>query len=305
MKIARWLPAAGAMILLAACQQAPAAERPAPDVDKILASLDFKSGQVTLNNGLVTLTLSEGYRFLDKADARKVLVDLWGNPPGQADALGMIVPANFSLAGGNTWAVVITWSEEGYVKDDDADQVDYADLLKQMQAGTREANAERAKQGYPAVELVGWAEPPHYDRATHKLYWAKNLKFGDQTHNTLNYCIRALGRRGVLELNAVASMDQLPEITAAAPQILAMTDFKEGHRYVDFNPSTDQVAAYGLATLVAGGIAAKVGLLKGLWLAALAAKKFIIMGAIALVAVFRKAIARLFNRSRGGPSAAS
>lgn len=46
-----------------------------------------------------------------------------------------------------------------------------------MQGATRDANAERAKAGYPTVELVGWAEPPHYDSTAHKLYWAKDLKF--------------------------------------------------------------------------------------------------------------------------------
>jgi uncharacterized membrane-anchored protein len=43
--------------------------------------------------------------------------------------------------------------------------------------------------------------------------------------------------------------------------------------------------------LVAGGTlaaAAKLGLLKGLWVFILAAKKFIIIGVIALIAVFKK-----------------
>ena len=46
-----------------------------------------------------------------------------------------------------------------------------------------------------------------------------------------------------------------------------MVDFQEGHRYADFTESTDKVATYGIAALVAGGIAAKVGLFKGLWVA--------------------------------------
>ena len=71
-----------------------------------------------------------------------------------------------------------------------------------------------------------------------------------------------------------------PTIDAQTPQILGMVDFKEGSRYADFDPKVDKVAKYGIATLVAGGAlaaAAKFGLLKGLWIFILAAKKFIII----------------------------
>ncbi len=109
-----------------------------------------------------------------------------------------------------------------------------------------------------------------------------------------------LGRRGVLELNAIASIDQFAMIDKETPQILGMVDFKEGSRYADFDPKVDKVAKYGIATLVAGGAlaaAAKLGLLKGFWVFILAAKKFIIIGAVALVALFKK----FFKRSGGTP----
>ena len=80
-------------------------------------------------------------------------------------------------------------------------------------------------------------------------------------------------------------------IDQQTPQILALVDFKEGSRYTDFNPKTDKVAEYGIATLVAGGAlaaAAKLGLFKSLWIGLLAAKKFIIIGAIAVFAVVKK-----------------
>ena len=180
------------------------------------------------------------------------------------------------------------YEEDGYVKDDDADTIDYSKLLKQMQESAREANQQRVKKGYDPVELVGWAAKPRYDRQTHKLYWAKEIKFGDSPQHTLNYNIRILGRQGVLVLNAVASMPQLAAIEAATPQILSMVDFNEGHRYADFDSKTDKVATYGIAALVAGGIAAKLGLFKGLWVAILAGKKFVIMGIVALAALLKK-----------------
>jgi len=191
--------------------------------------------------------------------------------------------------------VVIGYQEDGYVKDNDAEKINYTKLLKQMQKATREESAERVKNGYAAIELIGWATPPRYDRQTHKFYWAKELNFGDsQGENTLNYNLRILGRRGILELNAVASMGQLPEIEKATPQILSMVDFNDGNRYADYTPGTDKLATYGLAALVAGGVATKTGLLKGLFVAILAMKKFLIIGGIAIVAF----AAKLFGRKR-------
>jgi uncharacterized membrane-anchored protein len=253
----------------------------------IADGLKYQKGEITLKSGLAKIAVPDDFRYLDAKDADTVLTKIWGNPKGSG-TLGMLVPAKISPAANESWAVIITYDEDGYVKDDEAAKLDYNKLLKEMQEGTAEANKERQKEGYPGIELVGWATPPRYDAATHKMYWAKELKFEGSGENTLNYNIRMLGRRGVLVLNAVAGMSQLPQIEAATPAVLSMVDFQEGHRYTDFNSSTDKVAAYGLAALVAGGIAGKVGLFKGLLVALVAAKKFVIVGVIAVVTFIKK-----------------
>jgi uncharacterized membrane-anchored protein len=70
---------------------------------------------------------------------------------------------------------------------------------------------------------------------------------------------------------------------------LAAVDFNPGNRYTDFDAGKgDKVATYGIAALIAGGIAAKAGLFKTLWLALLAGKKFIIIAVVAIGAWFRK-----------------
>jgi uncharacterized membrane-anchored protein len=157
-----------------------------------------------------------------------------------------------------------------------------------MQDSTRQASAERQKKGYESIELVGWAAPPKYDHEGKKLYWAKELAFGAEPEHTLNYNIRILGRKGVLVLNAVAARKDLPLIEAATPDLLAAVSFDKGNRYEDFDKSTDKMATYGLAALVAGGVAAKMGLFKGLWIGILAFKKFIIAGVIGLVALVKR-----------------
>lgn len=261
------------------------------EAKKLAAGLKLQSGDITLGDNLAKIALPSDFFYLSPEDTDTVLVKIWGNPP-QRKHLGMIVPADFDALSGDTWSVAVDYEEDGYVKDDDAAKIDYAALLAHMKKSVAAENSQREKAGYRSIELIGWATPPHYDSATHKLYWAKEFKFGDSPRHTLNYNIRILGRRGVLVLNIIASMDQLQEVEASAPTILKMVDFQPGHRYADFQPDTDKVAAYGIAALVAGGIAAKAGFFKVLWVGILALKKFIIIGIAAVIAFFKRLLAK-------------
>jgi len=259
---------------------------------QLIDSLSYQSGKINVDAAHATLNLSSEFRFLDAANAQKVLSELWGNPPDD-EVLGMLVPVSAPLSDPKkSWAVVLTYENEGYVADKDAAGIDYDAMLKQMQEGTAEANAERKRLGYPEVELVGWAAKPHYDATTNKLYWAKELAFDGGREHALNYDIRVLGRGGYLSLNAVAGMNQLHQIEGEMQKVLALTEFDAGQRYSDFNASTDKVAAYGIAALVAGAIAAKAGLFAKLFVLLLAFKKFAIIGVIAVAAAVRKFWAR-------------
>lgn len=283
--------------LLGVAQAAPASrEERMAEAQKLADGLHYQQGEVTLSGGLAKIKLPENFRYLNPADTRTVLSRIWGNPDSGSSTLGMLIPTGMSPMNEDAWAVIITYDEDGYVKDNDAAKLDYDKLLKDMKEGTREASKERVKQGYPAIELVGWATPPRYDAAAHKMYWAKELRFADGPETTLNYNIRMLGRRGVLVLNCVAATSQLAEIEQKTPAILSMVDFQEGHRYVDFKPGTDKVATYGLAGLVAGGLLAKAGFFKVLIAGILAAKKLVIVGFVALVGGIKKLFSKITGR---------
>jgi uncharacterized membrane-anchored protein len=171
--------------------------------------------------------------------------------------------------------------------------VDQLRQAPERDAGGHHRREQGAQEGrVEPVTLVGWAEPPSYDAKAHKLYWAKDLKFGSNTTHTLNYNIRILGRRGVLVLNAIANMDQLAIIRSETRNVLAAVEFNDGHRYTDFLPGTDRTAAYGLAGMIVGATAAKAGFFKLLWVGILAFKKVIVIGVVALGA----ALKRLFTR---------
>lgn len=231
------------------------------EANRILDSLNPQQGEIKLPNGVATLQVPENFYYLNPKDTETILVKVWGNPPGGEKTLGMLFPVGVTPYDNDAWGVTVEYEEDGYVSDEDANDINYDELLSEMKESTAYASEERVKQGYDAISLVGWAAKPYYDKNTHKLYWAKEIKFGIQEINTLNYNIRVLGRKGVLVLNFIAGIDQLNMINSQIDTVLKIADFDEGSRYADFNPDIDTVAAYGIGALVAGKVAAKVGIL--------------------------------------------
>ncbi|PJJ54962.1 DUF2167 domain-containing protein [Hymenobacter chitinivorans] len=226
-------------------------------IDSVQAALHYQTGRIMLPNALGVLNVPPGFRYLDVKQSDYVLTKLWGNPDGES--LGMLFPLNRGPLDGGSWAFCLEYDPSGYVQDDDAADINYDDLLKQMQDDTEEGNEEREKAGYGRVLLIGWAAKPYYDAKLNVLHWAKELRFSSTDDNTLNYNVRLLGRRGVLNLNAIGSMEQLPEIRNTIPAVIKSVSFAKGQQYADFDPKLDEVAAYGIGGLIAGKVLAKVG----------------------------------------------
>ncbi|HEV7330711.1 MAG TPA: DUF2167 domain-containing protein [Flavisolibacter sp.] len=228
-------------------------------IDSIEAKLHYKTGTVTLENGMATINIAPGFKFLDAKDARYVLEEVWGNLKGQT-ALGMILPADSKVAIAD-YAFIVEYDAIGYVKDEDADEINYEDLLQEMKDETIKSNEERRKAGVSEMNLIGWAAKPFYNKERKLLYWAKEFKVDDSDENTLNYDIRVLGRKGVLILQAVSGITQLDSVNKNIDNILGMVSFNNGHRYQDFDSNVDDVAAWTIGGLVAGKMLAKAGIL--------------------------------------------
>jgi uncharacterized membrane-anchored protein len=292
-----------AAAVLAALLCAPAAyAAPAPDEQaqkQFLSSLKYRTGDVALADAGATLHVQPGFRYLDHDDTRKVLEQYWGNPPDDS-VLGLLVPDDAGLDSEHSWAVVVTYSDEGHIADDDAAKVDYGQVMKDMQEASAEENEQRKDAGYGQVRIVGWAQPPRYDAGSKRIYWARELDFSDAENNTLNYDIRVLGREGFLSMNAVADMEELARVQAGMQRVLPMAQFDAGHAYADYKPGSDKLAAYGLAALVGGGIAAKAGLFAKLGVFLLAAKKFIVVGLVAIGAAVKKLFGGGKDKREGG-----
>lgn len=256
-------------------------------IDSIAASIKYQQGIFNLGERLATVKATGNFAWLDSQNGNKLLHDLWNNPSSD-NLLGVIIPNDVQITDERLWAVVFTYEEDGHVKDDDAQEIKYDELLKTMKEETDAGNAERTKGGYDAMHLAGWAQTPFYDKANHKLHWAKDITVGPENIHTLNYNVRMLGRKGVLVMNIVASIDQLQEIKTKINSIMASTNFIYGNRYEDFDESNDKIAEYGIAGLIAGGVLVKTGLLAKLGFFLLKIWKAIVLAIVSAIGAIKK-----------------
>ena len=241
-----------------------------------------------------TLALPAHFGFIPKKEAA-ALMTLMGNHTGD-QFMGLIVPLASEGTPGQ-WIVTLQYDPAGYVKDDDAKHWDADKLLQSLKDGTEAGNADRERDGIPPIKVTRWVQPPTYDAGSRRLVWSAEVrrKDGADSDPTINYNTYVLGREGYISLNLITSTSSVDEDKVAAGQLLSAVDFNGGKRYADFKPSTDKVAAYGLAALVAGVAAKKLGLLALLGVTIL---KFAKVIAIA-VAAFGAAIARWFKARLG------
>lgn len=233
------------------------------------------------------IALPEGYGFVPAAEGAAVM-ELMGNRTDER-FIGLIFPTSEAA-----WFITMDYEPAGYIKDDDAKDWDADELLDSLKQGTEAANEHRKEIGVTPIEVTRWVEAPIYDASAHRLVWsaeAKEIGIADQDP-TINYNTYVLGREGYIALNLITTASTIDAEKPAAHELLAAVNFNEGKRYSDFDPSTDKVAAYGLAALVGGVAAKKLGLLAmiGVFLAKFG--KLLAVGAIALVAGLAKFLKR-------------
>jgi uncharacterized membrane-anchored protein len=294
MKVRRFLTALtlfASLSIARAADEAPTKEALAEfqRLNQAASTLKYQTGEIALPSAKAKISLKDGFQFLDRTGARTLLVDIWHNPPQAASqVIGVIVPKDFHPLGDVSWAVTIESADDGYVKDDEFDSMDFNKVLKDMKEQSKEASKERVASGYGKMELAGWATAPHYDKTQHKLYWAKKYDV-EGPEQSLNYDIRVLGRSGHLELSLISGMDQFKEIEGEVPKILSMVDFTDGNRYADYR-SGDRVANYGIAALITGGVLAKTGFFKGVLLLLVKGWKLLVLGVVGVGMLIKRIV---------------
>lgn len=228
----------------------------------------FKAAFAVMKEGPTNITLRdqasiklpEGYGFIPHDQAQQLLSAM-GN--GKAGGLeGMIYPLKESAS---NWFMVLSFDAAGYVKDDDAKNWNADELLDSIREGTAEQNKERAKMGIPEMEVIGWVQKPLYNSINHQLVWSLSSKDKGSASTEdagINYNTLALGRDGYFSVNLVTDAAAIEALKPEAKELLSALEFNNGKRYADFNSSTDKVAEYGLAALVACVAAKKLVFLR-------------------------------------------
>jgi uncharacterized membrane-anchored protein len=268
-----------------------------PAEDKQAAAepkIDWEIGPKRVSiEGMAEIDLPKGYYYTGKKGTIQ-LMELMGNLVSKKEA-GFLEPGNiFDKETQGKWFVVFEFSDVGYVSDAEKDKIDdafRAKLLDQMKEGVKSGNEERKKRGFPTLEIVGWAVPPHYDDKTHNLEWGLQLRPEKGEGDVVNYEVRLLGRKGYMASTLVLGANQLEAKLPEFRAVLGGFDFKSGQKYAEYRQG-DKIAKIGLLGLLGAGglaVAAKTGLLKYIW-------KFLVIFIVAIGAFFKKIWDRYFGK---------
>lgn len=253
------LAAASALLFLpfgASAQNAAAQQEIEAAMKAAYAAAQEGPADVKLGDQAV-VHLPESMFFVPRIQADRLMA-AYGNGRDPS-LLGVVMPKSDD----DDWVITVNFDKAGYIKDDDAKNWNVSELLDSLRDGTEESNVERKKRGFPELVMDGWVEAPKYDSSTQRLVWSVAVKHKGETANdnpTVNYNTYALGRDGYITLDLITQKNLVPKDKTAVLTLLDNLKYVEGKRYADFNSSTDKVAEYGLAALVAGVAAKKLGL---------------------------------------------
>lgn len=201
-----------------------------------------RSGQISLMNGDVLLNVPAGYKFYSAEEALAYLQRNNAQTPS-GTVLGLLARADANIQAPDTWATVVSYDNIGYVQAATASGL----TEPSFEADVR---AARLQQNKP---FEGFAAAPAFDTTAINLAWGERVGApGAARGKDLRYEQKLLGRKGVACLTSIGAADQMTEIQAAAPALMAMLSFGEGSRYADFQPASDQVSAYSVPGLVTG-----------------------------------------------------
>ncbi|TLY88043.1 MAG: DUF2167 domain-containing protein, partial [Gammaproteobacteria bacterium] len=193
-------------------------------------------------SGNATLSLPEGYVYLDAANTTK-FEELNENLSSGKEV--MIAPKSL------TWTAYLIFEDEGYVKDNE--KIDADAILKTLKQSAEAANADRRRRGWEELHVVGWTIPPAYNGNTKRLEWATLLRA--QGGEATNFLTKILGRKGYTTVVLVTRPDNTTAAVADVDSVLRAYRFNGGDTYADWRPG-DKVAEYGLTGLIVGGAVA-------------------------------------------------
>ena len=239
------------------------------DLSNKINSLNWISGpkKIPFTEAKATINISGDYEYLQGEDVNQLLY--WLNGVEFPSQKILVMPKE----NWGSYYYVYAFSDSGYVKIDDWNEVDPNEFLKDLEKGYKADNAERRKKNQATLTSVSWRYSPKLDRNKNLVNYAIVSNWSDNDQSVQASSL-ILGREGYTQATMISSVagykDSLLENASA------IHEFNPDVGYNAWKPG-DKVAAIGIAGLLAatlGGKSVKVaapilvvllGLLKKFW----------------------------------------
>lgn len=205
-----------------------------------------------------TLELPAKFVFIPNPEASNIMRAM-GNSVGEGFN-GLIMPESADT----WWFITVNYTDAGYIKDDDAKNWNTDEMLQNMKENAEHVNEERAKRHIPEVDVAGWVQTPMYYNDSHEVIWSVATKakgVPDNQAEGVNYNTLVLGRQGYISLNLITALSSVEALKPTSKTLIDQLHFSDGKKYSDVNLATDKIAEYGLAALITGVAAKKLGLI--------------------------------------------
>lgn len=200
-----------------------------------------RTGQISLQNGQVTLNVPHGWKFYSAEEAYAFL-QRTGSAAPSGTVLGLLARDGANPRQSGSWATVVSYDEIGYVQPESASGLTDATFEQSVREARRTQN-----RGFE-----GFAVQPVFDTTLPTLAWAEHQGAPGAGGADLRMEKKFLGRKGVATLTTIGAGDQQDAMQTANDELTPALIFAQGYRQADFQASADQVSAYSVPGLVTG-----------------------------------------------------
>lgn len=162
-------------------------------------------------------------------------------------------------ATGSEWLAFVDLLDDGYIKDNEASNLDATKLLDAYKVGVAADNEARVRAGAKPLVVTGWVDAPRYDEM-HRLVscvGASAEPASDPKNGIVNCTSYALGRSGAFKVIVATSGEGYAKLKDEASKIAGSIVYDPGKGYADVDLVKDPISPYGLVALATGSFAAK------------------------------------------------
>ena len=212
----------------------------------IESEIVYGPGTVLIEDA-ATFQLAYGQAFLNKKHIEDIS-RLMGTEP-EKNVAGWIIPGTPDETSTESgWDVIkVEYADSGHISDDV--DWDYDRIMKYL----TDDQSERGN------EVLGWVEKPNYSQASHNLSWSFNINtFEDENYDVYQNIV--LGRSDIMGFSIIAPSINRSNNLVMIHNLLDSASFNPRHQYDDYQAGIDKDSTLGLAALVGGAAAKKLGL---------------------------------------------